>query len=139
MAKQWSPWIKVPFREDGTLDITPLNDVPRVSGVYAIASKKSSGLFVTHYVGRSRRSMRERLWRHLTGRGNGVVASQLALKETIPAAPASIWIAYLETSEPKLIEAIYLDASDRPICNLIKARLPFGLTKLSVLNAKLEN
>jgi len=136
--KQWSLWIEVPFRRDGTLDTAPLDTIPPGSGVYAIASKKKTGLYVTHYVGRSSRSIRERLRRHLTGRGNSVVASQLALKRSIPSAPASMWIAYLETNEPKIVEAVYLDANDRPICNLIKARLPFGLSESLVQRAELE-
>jgi len=134
----WSPWIEVPFDKTGNLNLTVLIRVPQGAGVYAIASKKSTGLYVTHYVGRSCRSIRERLRRHLTGHGNSVVASQLALKKNMPLAPASIWIAYLETSEPKIVEAVYLDTSDLPICNMIKARLPFGLSETLLRGAPLE-
>ena len=136
--KQWSPWIEVPFDKNGNLLTTPLFKVPQSAGVYAIASKKSTGLYVTHYVGRSCRSIRERLQRHLTGQGNSVVASQLALKKRMPSSPASICIAYLETSEPKIVEAVYLDTSDLPICNFIKARLPFGLSEFLLRGATLE-
>ena len=136
--KQWSTWIEIPFGRDGSLDTKPLLNVPESSGVYAIASKKGTGLYVTHYVGRSGRSIRERLRRHLTGNGNSVIASQLALKKSIPSAPVSMWIAYLETSEPKIVEAFYIDANDRPICNLIKARLPSGLSESLVEKSELE-
>ena len=128
----------MPFDKTGNLNVTVLIRVPQGAGVYAIASKKSTGLYVTHYVGRSCRSIRERLRRHLTGHGNSVVASQLALKKNMPLAPASIWIAYLETSEPKIVEAVYLDTSDLPICNMIKARLPFGLSETLLRGAQLE-
>ena len=136
--KHWSPWIEVPFDKNGILNTGPLIGVPQRAGVYAIASKKSAGLYVTHYVGRSCRSIRERLRRHLTGQGNSVVASQLALKKSMPSAPATMWIAYLETDEPKIVEAVYLDTSDLPVCNLIKARLPFGLSESLLRGAALE-
>jgi len=95
-------------------------------------------MYVTHYVGRSRRSIRERLQKHLRGQGNTVIASQLTLKKSVPSAPASLCVAYLETDEPKIVEALYIDASDRPICNLIRARLPFGLSESLVQRAELE-
>ena len=88
--KQWSTWIEIPFGRDGSLDTKPLLNVPESSGGYAIASKKGTGLYVTHYVGRSGRSIRERLRRHLTGNGNSVIASQVALKKSIPSAPVSM-------------------------------------------------
>jgi len=136
--KQWSSWIQMPFRTDGSLDVRPLNRVPQRPGVYAIANKKQTGLFVTHYVGRSCRGIRERLRRHLTGHGKSVVATQLMLKRSIPSAPASMWIAFLETSEPKIVEALYIDSNDRPICNLIRARLPFGIPESLLRHSKLE-
>jgi len=135
----WSTWIELPFRPDGTLDRSPLNNVPAKSGVYAIASKKRSGLYVTHYVGRSKRSIRERLQRHLSGHGNSVVSGQLDLKKAIPVAPVSICIAYLETKEPGIVEAVYLDTKDLPICNLIRARLPIGLSEWFVQHSALEH
>ena len=134
----WSSWIELSFRPDGTLDRSKLSRVPAGSGVYAIASKKQTGFYVTHYVGRSSRSIRERLQRHLGGHGNSMINTQLSIKEDIPSAPTSICVAYLETNEPKIVEAIYLDANDRPICNIIKARLPFGLSESSVQRSKLE-
>jgi len=134
----WSNWIELPFRNDGTLDKSSLSRVPDVSGVYAIAGKKQNGLYVTHYVGRSSRSMRERLERHLSGRGNHVIGDQLVLKKSVPSAPASICVAYLATNEHKIIEALYLDTDDRPVCNIIRACLPAGLLESSIRNAKLE-
>ena len=113
-------------------------DLPSRPGVYAIASKKANGLYVTHYVGRSK-NIHDRLQRHLTGHGNSVVASQLQLTKSIPSAPASICVAYLETSDPKIFEAVYLDTRDLPICNLIRARLPAGLSQTLVQNAVLEH
>jgi len=145
--KHWSTWIEVPFDKAGHVNTTPLTRVPAAAGVYAIASKKSNGFYVTHYVGRSCRSMRERLQRHMGGRGNKVVASELALRKNedwakllskYPPARNSMWIAYLKTSEPKIVEAVYLDTRDLPVCNLIKARLPFGLSESLVFRAQLE-
>ena len=60
------------------------------------------------------------------------------MKKNIPSAPASMCVAYLETSEHKVVEAFYLDATDRPICNLIRARLPAGLSESLVMRAELE-
>src|ERR1051325_9695734 len=40
----WSPWIEVPFDKLGNLNVTVLMRVPQGAGVYAIASKKSTGL-----------------------------------------------------------------------------------------------
>ena len=137
-AKQWSPWIELPFNQKGVLDTSLLATVPNSAGVYAIASKESNGLYVTHYVGRSCRSIRERLQKHLRGHGNTVIASQLLLKRSVPLAPASMCVAYLETTEPKIVEAFYIDADDRPICNLIKARLPVGLSETFVRRSELE-
>jgi hypothetical protein len=134
----WSNWIELSFRHDGTLDTSPLSGVPRVSGVYAIASKKQAGFYVTHYVGRSSHSIRERLQRHLSGHGNGVVRLQLELKRNIPSAPASICVAFLQTSEPKIVEALFLDSSDLPICNIYRARLPAGLSEWLVRQSELE-
>lgn len=133
----WSNWMEVPFNADGTLKLAQLTSLPQRPGVYAIASKKSNGFYVTHYVGRSK-NIQERLRRHLTGRGNKVIASQLMLKNAMPLAPASICVAYLETSDPKIVEALYIDTSDLPICNFIRARLPFSLSEALVRKAELE-
>jgi hypothetical protein len=136
---EWSTWIELAFNSNGTLNTTALNKVPIGSGVYAIASKKSTGLYVTHYVGRSSRSIRERLQRHLCGNGNKVVASQLMLKRSIPSAPGNyICVAYLETKEPKIVEAAYLDTQDLPVCNLIRARLPPGISQALLWGAEFE-
>ena len=135
----WSTWIELSFNAAGELDRSQLIAVPSGPGVYAIASKKQTGLYVTHYVGRSKRSIRERLQRHLTGRGNSVMASQLQLKKSIPVAPASICVAYLETNEPAIVEAVYLDTKPLPVCNLIRARLPFGLSEWDVQHSALED
>lgn len=134
----WSTWIELSFSTEGILNTSGLIHVPRKPGIYAIASKKSTGLYVTHYVGRSK-NIRERLQRHLTGYGNSIVASQLALKKTVPVAPCSICIAYLETNEPKIVEAVYIDTHDLPICNLIRARLPIGISEYFVRQSKLED
>jgi hypothetical protein len=133
----WSDWIKLPFDGEGTLNRDSLAKLPARPGVYAIASEKTNGLYVTHYVGRSK-NIQERLRRHLTGHGNSVIATQLALKKSIPSAPASICVAYLETSEPKIVEALYIDTHDLPICNLIRARLPVCLSEVLVQRAELE-
>lgn len=134
----WSNWIELSFRLDGSLDTSPLNMVPAASGVYAIASKKRNGLYVTHYVGRSVRSVRDRLKQHLTGRSNKVIATELALKRNIPSAPMSMCVAYLETREPKIVEAVYLDTHDLPICNIYRARLPQGISEALVHSSKLD-
>jgi hypothetical protein len=133
----WSEWLKLPFNGDGTLNLQSLNRVPDKPGVYAIGSDQQTGQYVTHYVGRSK-NIRERLRRHLTGHGNSVIASQLALKRSVPLAPAKICVAYLETNEPKIVEAVYIDTADLPICNLIRARLPAGLSQVLVQRAELE-
>jgi len=133
----WSNWIHLAFQTDGTLDTSPLSVVPRTSGVYAIASSKPNGFYVTHYVGRSV-NIRERLSNHLHGRGNKIVAMQLDLKKTVPVSPANICVAYLETSEPKIVEALFIDTTDLPICNIYRARLPNGLSEWSVRNSELE-
>ena len=130
----WSNWIDVPFNSNGTLNRVPLTALPQRPGVYAVASKQRNGLYVTHYVGRSK-NIQERLHRHLTGHGNKVIASQLLLKKTITLAPASICVAFLETSDPKIVEALYIDTHDLPICNLIRARLPIGLSEALVQKA----
>jgi hypothetical protein len=133
----WSDWMNLPFSGDGTLNRDNLMKLPERPGVYAIGSKKANGFYVTHYVGRSK-NIQERLRQHLTGHGNSVVASQLALKKSVPSAPACICVAYLETDDPKIVEALYLDTHDLPICNLIRARLPAGLSQALVQNAPLE-
>ena len=133
----WSAWITLPFDADGNLNREALAHLPGRPGIYAIASEKANRFYVTHYIGRSK-NIRDRLRRHLTGHGNSVIASQLVLKKSIPSAPASICVAYLETSEPKIVEAVYLDALDLPICNLIRARLPLGLSEALVLRSDLE-
>ena len=104
----WSARIEVPLRPDGTPDTTALNKVPVTSGVYAIAGKHQNGLYNTHYVGRSKRSVRDRLRRHLTGDGNGVIESQLNLRRNpkLSMLHTSFWVAYLETKEPKIVEAV---------------------------------
>lgn len=134
----WSKWIELSFREDGSLDMRPLTRIPCESGIYAIASKKQTELFVTHYVGRSSRSMRERLVRHLSGRGNKVIAAALSVKRDIPSAPMSVFVAYLESTEPKIVEAIYLDATDLPVCNIYRACLPAGLSEILIRHSELE-
>lgn len=135
----WSTWIECPFNSDGTLNGDHLKSVPNGAGVYAIATQTGSGYNV-QYVGRSGRSMRGRLESHLKGRGNHVIASLLAQKRNRPQdRPNALYVAYLETKEHKLVEAAYIDASDRPICNLIKAKLPQGLREEDVFRSSLDH
>ena len=134
----WSNWKECRFDAQGKLDTTPLINVPNGAGVYAIATK-TGGRYNTHYVGRSGRSMRGRLKKHLTGEGNKVIAGLLRNKKERPSDPTqAIYVAYLETREHKLVEAAYLDANDRPLGNLIRARLPEGLREDAVMKSPLE-
>lgn len=135
----WSAWIEVPLRADGTPDTTALGKVPAASGVYAIAGKHQNGMYNTQYVGRSRRSVRERLRRHLAGDGNTVIGMQLSLRKKLPMLQTSFWVAYLETKEPSIVEAVYLDTKKLPICNLIRARLPAEVAEALVWKSKLED
>ena len=134
----WSEWIELKFSPAGVLDKSPLKLVPSSSGVYAIGSKKRTGLFMTHYVGRSSRSIRERLEKHLGGAGNAVIAMELALKRDVPSAPMSMWVAFLQTTEPKIVEALYLDSDDIPICNIYRACLPPGVSEELLRASKLD-
>ncbi len=134
----WSPWIECKFDDKGNLDTSPLRDVPNGSGIYAIATK-TGWRYNTHYVGRSGRSMRGRLQSHLTERGNKVIAGVLRNKQRPSDPTQALYVAYLQTREHKLIEAAYIDASDRPIGNLIRARLPEGLREEDVLKSEKED
>lgn len=135
----WSRWSECLFDNQGNLDTSTLSQAPSSSGVYAIATK-ISGRYNTQYVGRSGRSIRGRLQSHLSGKGNRVLSSLLAQKKNRPQdRPEALYFAYLETREHKLIEAAYIDAEDRPICNLIRASLPDGLGKDDVINSSLED
>lgn len=135
----WSNWIECKFDANGNLDTASLIDVPNGSGIYAIATK-TGWRYNTHYVGRSGRSMRGRLQRHLTGNGNKIVAGVLRNKQQRPNDPTqALYVAYLPTREHKLIEAAYIDANDRPIGNLIRARLPEGLREEEVLKSEKED
>lgn len=135
----WSQWIKCPFGSSGELDYDPLYSIPNHSGVYAIATKVSSGYSV-QYIGRSGRSVRGRLQDHLKGRGNRVIRSLLDQKRDRPQdRPDALYVAYLPTNDHKLIEAAYIDTDDGPICNLIKAHLPEGLRPEDVYRSSLED
>lgn len=135
----WSHWIECKFDNKGKLDTSPLKNVPNASGIYAIATK-TGGRYNTHYVGRSGRSMRGRLQSHLSQQGNKVVAGVLRNKQQRPNDPTqALYVAYLPTREHKLVEAAYLDANDRPIANLIRARMPDGLREQEVLRSPLED
>jgi hypothetical protein len=135
----WSNWLECKFDGNGNLDTSRLQGVPARAGVYAIATK-AGGRYSTHYVGRSGRSMRGRLQAHLMGRGNKVIAGVLQNKRARPSDPTqALYVAYLETREHKLVESAYLDAQDRPIANLIRARLPEGLREADVMRSPLED
>lgn len=135
----WSNWIECKFDAKGNLDTEPLRHVPNESGIYAIATK-TGWRYNTQYVGRSGRSMRGRLQAHLSERGNKVVAGLLRNKQQRPNDPTqALYVAYLPTREHKLIEAAYIDASDRPLGNLIRARLPEGLREEDVLKSQKED
>jgi GIY-YIG catalytic domain len=135
----WSRWSECKFDGQGNLDTSNLREAPNSSGVYAIATKTGSS-YNTQYVGRSGRSIRNRLQSHLSGRGSKVISSLLAQKQNRPQdRPESLYFAYLETREHKLIEAAYIDASDRPVCNIIVTRLPEGLRENDVINSPLED
>ncbi|MFB2891640.1 GIY-YIG nuclease family protein [Aerosakkonemataceae cyanobacterium BLCC-F50] len=135
----WSRWFECKFDEQGNLDTSALQKAPSSSGVYAIATK-TGWSYNTQYVGRSGRSIRNRLQSHLSGRGNRVISSLLAQKKNRPQdRPDSLYFAFLETREHKLIEATYIDAEDRPVCNLIRASLPEGLREGDVMNSPLED
>lgn len=135
----WSNWIECKFDAKGHLDTSRLGQVPNRAGVYAIATK-TGWSYNTHYVGRSGRSMRGRLQRHLGGSGNKVLARLLRNKRERPSdTTQAVYVAYLVTREHKLVEAAYLDAHDRPVANLIRARLPEGLREDAVMKSPLED
>jgi len=135
----WSNWTECKFDSQGNLDTAPLSQVPNGAGIYAIATK-TGWRYNTHYVGRSGRSMRGRLQKHLTEKGNKVVAGILRNKRQRPSDPTqALYVAYLPTREHKLVEAAYIDANDRPLGNLIRARLPEGLREDAVWRAEKED
>lgn len=136
----WSSWLECPFRTTGELSLDRVSQIPSKAGVYAISTKTGSRYNV-HYVGRSKRSMRERVQSHLKGQGNKVIASLLAHKKQMPTDPTqALYVAYWETQEHKLVEALHISASDRPLCNLIKgSRLPSGLQEAEVVRSPLES
>lgn len=135
----WSNWVECNFDNEGNLDISRLREAPNSAGVYAIATK-TGWSYNTHYVGRSGRSIRGRLQAHLSGRSNRVIAGILQNKKERPSDPTqALYFAFFETNEHKLIEAAYIDASDRPLGNLIRAKLPDGLREDDVFGSALED
>jgi len=138
----WSNWYECRFNEKGELNIEPLkSNAPNGSGIYAIATKVGSG-YSTKYIGRSKNSIYGRLHKHLTGQGNKVIAGVLKNKKERPSDPTqALYFAFLETREHKLIEAAYIDGqgADKPIANLIRARLPEGLREEDVFGSELDN
>ncbi|BAZ06178.1 GIY-YIG nuclease family protein [Calothrix sp. NIES-3974] len=135
----WSNWVECPFDGSGNIDLSGLGEAPNSSGIYAIATK-TGWSYNTQYVGRSGRSIRGRLQNHLSGRGNRVVRGILENKKERPSDPTqALYFAFLETREHKLIEAAYIDAEDRPVGNLIRARLPEGLRENEVYTSELED
>lgn len=134
----WSEWIECKFDATGKLDTSRLHKAPNGSGIYVIATKTGWN-YNPQYIGRSGRSIRGRLQAHLSGRGNKVIASLLKYKLSRPSdRPEALYFAFLPTREHKLIEAAYIDASDRPIGNLIRARLPKGLQEKAVMSSPLD-
>ncbi len=137
----WSEWIECNFDSKGELNTQAVGRSPNSSGVYAIATKTGNN-YHTHYVGRSGRSIRGRLQSHLTQKGNKVIAGLLKNKKDRPSDPTqALYFAYLETKEHKLIEAAYIDAKaeDRPLANLICAKLPKGLREEDIFGSQLED
>jgi len=137
----WSNWIECRFDANGQLDTSNLRNAPSSGGVYAIATK-TGWSYNTQYVGRSKNDIRGRLKAHLTLNdryGNHVINSILVSKKDRPNQPLNaLYFAFLETREHKLIEAAYIDANDRPVCNLIRARLPEGLREQDVFRSDLD-
>jgi hypothetical protein len=135
----WSRWQECKFNSKGEIDQTALRHAPDRPGIYAIATKIGWG-YSTKYIGRSK-TIRSRLNRHFSGQGNRVIRSILDDKKaggntTKPL--QALYFAYLETSDPKLLEAAYIDTSDRPIANLIRANLPEGLRERDIAKAERE-
>ena len=137
----WSKWFEVTFDDDGMFEFASLNKHVRahMSGIYAIGHMMSANSYYTWYVGRSSRCIRGRLSRHLTGKASGKIRPQVELKKSLPSTPLRLSVAYLETSEPKLVEAVYIDSKDRPICNIYRARLPPGLSEALIVRSELED
>jgi len=132
--------MECPFKSSGELNTDRVSRVPAKSGVYAIATKTGSRYNV-QYVGRSGRSMRGRVEAHLKGRGNKVLASLLDHKKQMPSDPTkALYVAYWETTDHKLVEAMHISASARPVCNLIRgSRLPEGLREADVVNSPFDD
>ena len=155
MTNKWSNWIAFPFNSKGLIDLKNLEGISKDSGIYAISSKWKGGSPTIAYVGRSSKSIYERVRKHLTGHGNRVIASQLVNAKamadlikaeaeklgcnvTSPHTPRTICVTFFPTKEPKIAEAAFLDDKDRPICNMIRACLPAGLTWEAIRRAKLN-
>lgn len=137
----WSHWTECKFSANGEIDKSRLREAPDRPGIYAIATKVGYG-YSTKYIGRSK-SIRERLNRHFSGDGNRVIKQLLLDKREggLSTRPLNaLYFAYLETSEPKLLEAAYIDANEleRPVLNLIRARLPEGLREGEIFKSELE-
>jgi hypothetical protein len=138
----WSSWYECRFDSKGELDMQPLKkNASSSTGIYAIATKFGSG-YSTKYIGRSGKDIYRRLYNHFTGRGNKIIAGILRNKKERPSDPTqALYFAFLETKEHKLIEAAYIDGKnvDKPIGNLIRARLPEGLREEDIFNSELED
>ncbi|MGI0491366.1 GIY-YIG nuclease family protein [Alkalinema pantanalense CENA528] len=138
----WSQYYECPFNDKGEIDMRPVeHHAPNRKGIYVIATKNGR-TYNPQYIGRSGSSIWKRLKAHFSGKGNRVVASLLQAKRNGNYGgilPNALYFAFLETDEHKLIEAAYIDANDRPICNLIRARLPEGLREDAVLHSELED
>lgn len=127
----WQPWAECRFDKLGNLDLSPLSNIPESPGVYAIATR-TGNTYHTHYVGRSKNSVQGRLHNHLTGEGNKVIQQLLEHKQANANAPLqALYVSYITTPDHKLVEATYIDAEDRPLGNINRARLPRNLRHLT--------
>ena len=126
----WSQILFVAFKSSGELDLAILKEIPEIPGIYAIATKLSNGNHVLKYVGRSGKSIRQRLLDHLTGRVNKRISDQINFKQQVLSSPQQGFsVAYFPTAEDKLWEAAYLDVVDKidlPLMNMVRALLPHG-------------
>ncbi|MEB3233612.1 MAG: hypothetical protein VKJ64_21565 [Leptolyngbyaceae bacterium] len=140
----WTKYIKCPVNSRGEVDTSNLPRTLDTSGVYAIATYTSgfwSNSYHIHYVGRTKRSMRDRLKNHLRQHSNGSkqIKALLAQKQAISSNPLSaLYVTCFPTKEHKIIERARIQSMD-PLLNLQGGRdLPPGLTHQHILQSKLD-
>ena len=140
----WSQWIKCPVNRRGEVDTSNLSKIPHQSGVYGIATRTSgfwSDSYHIHYVGRTKRSMRDRLKNHLRQHSNGSkqIRFLLQTKRTNPNSPPSaLYVTSFPTDHPKIIERARIQNFD-PLLNLQGGRsLPPGLTHQHIRQSNLD-